>query len=522
MNQVVALLQKFGLLPGPDSGSTSNGKRQLDSGETTDKTLDKAEHSKSLLEKFALDDAHSEASPDEDVLPQRRPSVIAYQTLWLQELVRNLLTKRHPRMAEILDNLDRRPATDDRQDETRRMMQRLSSILKGFALEFNTLTIDIPGFDAMRLSFSEVSDVKEQDAPKPYGVVSKGATRPQTTKTRTYTRFRIATQSWCLSIRGYRGRIEFYLLTATDVFVLSQSETPVRLRSVLMLNDRLGMDIWMIDSLPADPDEVFYVCRSLFRNLLFASAEDVKEELDTAAVLQTLEGDALKTTVRELLLAGQNMAQKIVSQQEEIQNRIARDLHDTVISDLMALKRSLAGDAELSEEQLNSSLETICQNIREICHDLTPRDLKDWGLQTVVEDMLERVAQRTGADCSFECETELPEFPYPVQLHLFRIIQECLNNIEKYAKASRILVKFDVEEQTVKLSMRDDGRGFAVTEIEAKRAREGGTGMSGIRERAEMIRCFYPTKLKFESAPGKGSVTTLEMRLNESNWAPRD
>jgi signal transduction histidine kinase len=306
-----------------------------------------------------------------------------------------------------------------------------------------------------------------------------------------------------------------YLVPSSDLYVLFQSETPVRLRMVLNLDERIGMQIWKIEGLPVDLDELYNICRNQFRNMLFASAQNLKDDLDSGAFLQNLEGEALKNTVRELLLAEQNMAQKIVSQQEEIQNRIARDLHDAVIADIMTLKRSVSGDAAMTNEQLSVALDSICQRIREICHDLTPRDLRDWGLQTVIEDLLERVAQRIGADCSFECEGELPEFPYPVQLHLFRIIQECLNNVEKYADASRVIVKFEVSDQTVRLTMKDDGKGFEAGEMDSRRAREGGTGLSGIKERAEMIRCFYPTKLRFESAPGKGSATFLEMRLTE-------
>jgi len=314
-----------------------------------------------------------------------------------------------------------------------------------------------------------------------------------------------------LSLRGWCGRIEFFLVPATELFLLSQSETPTRLKSVLRLNSRIGA-VWTVDGLPADPDELFYLCRMLFKNLVFASSQGMKEELDTTSVLQNLVGESFLAAVRELIMAEQNLAQRIVSQQEEIQNRIARDLHDAVIADIMTLKRSLSDGAPTLAD-LGQSLDDVCERIRDICHDLTPRDLRDWGFETVVEDLLERVAQRTGADCSFECDGELPELPYPVQLHLFRIVQECLNNIEKYAEASRVSVNIEASEQLVRLTMRDNGKGYVLAEQDFRRAREGGTGLSGIKERADLIRCFYPTKLTVESMPGQGSSTKLEMRL---------
>ena len=375
--------------------------------------------------------------------------------------------------------------------------------MKQFANEFNLLTLEVPGFEPLRLSVSDLSEVKEKDTSRPYGLVKKGSTSMKADKSITNIRFRVATTSWCLSVRGYRGRVEFFLVPASEIFLLSSAETPDRVKSSIILSARTGADAWSLEGLPVESNELYYVCRRLFKNLLFASLQDVGEDLDVNAIatLDRFEGETLKTAARELLMASQNMAQKIVSQQEEIQNRIARDLHDTVIADIMILTRALSGEATVSKADISSGLDQIGQRIREICHDLTPRDLRDWGLQTVIEDLLERISQRTGADCTFQCETEIPDFPFAVQLHLFRIVQECLNNIEKYAEASRVVVKFEVLHQVMRLTMTDDGKGFDPSDLEARRAREGGTGLAGIRERAEMIRCFYPTKLRIDSAP---------------------
>jgi signal transduction histidine kinase len=179
----------------------------------------------------------------------------------------------------------------------------------------------------------------------------------------------------------------------------------------------------------------------------------------------------------------------------------------------MSLKRSLGGDKALGNEEVGLILDQISARLREICHDLAPRDLKDWGLQTVIEDLVERLAQRTGADCSFICDGELPELPYQVQLHIYRIVQESLNNIEKYAQATKIVVKFEVTSAAIKLTLRDNGRGFTSADGEVRSKKEGGTGLSGIKERTEMIRCFFPARLLVVSKPGKGSVTTLEVRI---------
>ena len=441
----------------------------------------------------------------------KRAQAIAYQTLWLRDLVDRLRTESFESAGEEVieePSLDFGDISiDDAWEATRRLMALLYATFKSLALEFNELSNSYTDLARFRISTTDVSEVREQVAPT-------NKDDPNILEeTKIYLRSRASSSSWSLSMRGAPGKVEFFLVPAAEIFLLSQSETSARLKCVLTMNSKIDADVWTIDGLTADPDELFYLVRGLFRNLLVASAVNTMEELLGVHMLQNLEGEALRETVKQIILTEQNMAQKIVSQQEEIQNRIARDLHDAVIADIMSLKRSLAGDKPLASEELSANLDLISARLREICHDLAPRDLKDWGLQTVIEDLVERLAQRTGADCSFICDGELPELPYQVQLHIYRIVQECLNNIEKYAQATKMVVKFEVKASTIKLTLRDNGRGFTSADGETRSKKEGGTGLSGIKERTEMIRCFFPARLLVVSKPGKGSVTTLEVKI---------
>lgn len=442
----------------------------------------------------------------------RRAQQSIYQSLWLRELAYRMVPghKDHTPTPEEF-------AGEEIEEATRALMTLLSATLKGLALEFNELVSDVPELAALRLSTTDVSDVHEDftHQAQENGSHRRTPAVQDEKKSVTYLRCRVSSSTWSLSMRGSRGRVEFFLVPVLEIFKFSRSETPGRLKSVLQMNDKNAPGIWSIDSLPADPDELYYLIRGLFKTLVFASAQGLKDDMIGSAIFENLEGAALRATVRELLLAEQNMAQKIVSQQEEIQNRIARDLHDAVIADIMTLKRQLTGDRRIHDAQLIEGLDAVSQKLREICQDLAPRDLIDWGLKTVIADLLERVEHRTGADCTFECERDLPEFPYPVQLHVYRIVQESLTNIEKYAEATRIIVHIDVSDKIVRFTIRDNGRGVDVNEAEARKSVEGGTGQSGNKERAEMIRCYYPARLRFDSEKGKGSVTTLEMRYND-------
>lgn len=441
----------------------------------------------------------------------RRAQAAIYQSLWLRELAYRMVPG-HKDVALTPEEL----AGEDIEEATRALMTLLYATLKGLVLEFNELVFDVPSLSQLRMSTTEVSEVREDFANQAEETNSQRKSIQQGKKSVTYLRCRASSSTWSLSMRGSHGRIEFFLVPVLEIFKFSRSETPGRLKSVLQMDDKNAPGIWSIDSLPADPDELYYLVRQLFKTLVFASAQGLKDDMIGPSIFENLEGAALRATVRELLLAEQNMAQKIVSQQEEIQNRIARDLHDAVIADIMTLKRQLTGERRIADGELIDGLDAVSQKLREICQDLAPRDLIDWGLKTVIADLLERVEQRTGADCSFDCERELPEFPYPVQLHVYRIVQESLTNIEKYAEATRIIVHIEVSDNIAKFTIKDNGKGVDLSEAEARKAADGGTGQSGNKERAEMIRCYYPTRLRFESEVGKGTTTTLEMRYNDS------
>ena len=218
--------------------------------------------------------------------------------------------------------------------------------------------------------------------------------------------------------------------------------------------------------------------------------------------------------IQELTLDKQNLAYKVVSQQEEMKNRLARELHDTIIADLMMLKRYLTGDKKLSTEETIEIVDHVVRQLRDICSDFAPRNFREWGLKMCLEDMLERMSQRTGIKTNFKADHELPQLPDPVGLHIFRIIQESLNNVEKYSGASE--VSFLIEkpkDKMIRFILNDNGKGFDTDDNTRERSDTGGMGMGGMKERADLIRCFYPCTLDVISKPGMGSTIILELEI---------
>ncbi|MBN9393660.1 MAG: hypothetical protein J0H83_00330 [Candidatus Melainabacteria bacterium] len=237
--------------------------------------------------------------------------------------------------------------------------------------------------------------------------------------------------------------------------------------------------------------------------------------------------------INDLVFEKQNLAYKVASQEEEMKHRLARELHDTIIADLMMLKRYISGDKQMTMEQIVEIIDHVLRQLRDVCSDFAPRHLKEWGLRMCIEDLLQRMSARTGVKTSLNWLGAAPDLPDPVLIHIFRIIQEALNNVEKYSGATRVDVSVEMSASGVlKFLVADNGRGVASgadgddrdqdqdpdgdpsATGEAERdatGRSGGMGMSGMKERCDIIRCFLPANLTFDSQPGQGFKTQLEV-----------
>lgn len=94
-------------------------------------------------------------------------------------------------------------------------------------------------------------------------------------------------------------------------------------------------------------------------------------------------------------------------------------------------------------------------------------------------------------------------------------MQEALNNIEKYSEARNVKVRLKREDELFTIEVSDDGKGFDSSETGKDRATasSGGFGLPSINERLEIIRAYYPARLKIESSPGQGTSIKLEITV---------
>lgn len=329
-------------------------------------------------------------------------------------------------------------------------------------------------------------------------------------------RCRISDRYWSFSMRGDLSGavIELYLIPTHELLNPVMAETDSTLRARFRFDVVGGLRAWTSSGFPVYIDEARASARSVIKEIIQRAEEFSGGQTNAESSVDFSAGGNMMKKVIELSQQKAGLAEKLVYRHESLQNRIARDIHDAVIADVLAVKRAFSeGGVPLSPKEIVVSLDAVAERLRNICQDLSTRDLQDWGLKTVMRDVLERVGDRCKAQWSLNCEGELPTLQYEVELHLYRIIQECLNNIEKYAKATRIQILVTQQNGVLSVTVQDDGVGFDTAQRTTRKANEGGMGLNTIRERVALIQCFHPAQVWIQSEIGKGTKTTVQINL---------
>ncbi len=180
---------------------------------------------------------------------------------------------------------------------------------------------------------------------------------------------------------------------------------------------------------------------------------------------------------------------RIMASQEKERTAIARELHDELGQVLTALRmdavwmqeRLKESDPRIAERALTMCdlIDKTINDVRSIAIRLRPGVLDDLGLVDALEWLTSDFENRSGITCVFE-QVNVPELNETISTAAYRICQEAMTNVARYAEASRVSVVLKAEKNIVSLSVRDDGNGFdtaGLTEFE-------GVGIAGMRERA--------------------------------------
>jgi signal transduction histidine kinase len=225
---------------------------------------------------------------------------------------------------------------------------------------------------------------------------------------------------------------------------------------------------------------------------------------------------------------------------ERERTRWAREIHDESIQGIGALRLQLANARDAHDgDTLRAAVDTVLEGLgteidglRHLITELRPAALDDLGLAAA----LEALARRAQAIDGLEVTTEIELGPQPggagangagdmagaqangggrldaeLESTVYRIVQEALTNVSRHAQATRAVVSVREHDGVLRASVTDDGRGLPEASRLGPRGDglEGGFGMSGMRERAELV----GGELEFLPAPGKGTTMRLTVPL---------
>lgn len=194
---------------------------------------------------------------------------------------------------------------------------------------------------------------------------------------------------------------------------------------------------------------------------------------------------------------------------EAERKRWARELHDETLQGLGALKLALRGalrtdDADKREALVVGVVDQLDREIsglRAIIRDLRPAALDDLGLAAALTTLAERVRERGGLSVEIDVELGEERLDPETEIAAYRVVQEALTNVVKHADAGRVSVRVRRDAERLSALVVDDGVGLG----NAPRSAEGGLGITGMRERAELL----GGSVAVRSEPGRTEVELL-------------
>jgi PAS domain S-box-containing protein len=227
----------------------------------------------------------------------------------------------------------------------------------------------------------------------------------------------------------------------------------------------------------------------------------------------------------EEVMAGQVrlrlLSRKLIGAQEAERRRIAREMHDEVGQTLTALKLQLqalgavtgaAGAGGEAEARLGECVVTVEQTIaqvRNLSVDLRPSLLDDLGLVAALRSYAARQSGLSGVAISMASDESEPRPGPDVETSCFRVVQEALTNVIRHARARSVRIELKQGEGRLRLTVRDDGVGFDLSEARARASRGESLGLLGMHERVALLGGSF----RIDSAPGQGTTVRAAFPL---------
>ncbi|GGG66106.1 tetratricopeptide repeat-containing sensor histidine kinase [Epilithonimonas arachidiradicis] len=191
--------------------------------------------------------------------------------------------------------------------------------------------------------------------------------------------------------------------------------------------------------------------------------------------------------------------QAVLQGEEQERQRIAQDLHDSMGGMLANIRMSISANELYQSTDIVEKLDKSISEMRRISRNLMPETLKNLGLETALKELCESMTHKHFS-IQFEAFDVSEKIPFQIQLAFYRIAQESISNVIKYAQANNVIVQISQDGNTLTLTVEDDGVGFDKSKITY------GLGLKNIENRVRLIN----GKVEIHSVKGEGTTINVE------------
>ena len=207
---------------------------------------------------------------------------------------------------------------------------------------------------------------------------------------------------------------------------------------------------------------------------------------------------------REALAAHRTFSKRLIQAQEMDREVFSNTMHDSIGHGMLVLKQNLDKLASSDSPTQNTSRADelrrqaaycgeILDEVRRISHDLHPHLLKRLGLKSAIESTVEMAFSTQ----SIEWQADIGDVPRGInkerEIVIYRVIQECLNNILKHADATEVIIALSSDNKMIRVNIKDDGKG-----IDPGEASEIGQGLYGMKDRVELFGGWFSIESRLD------------------------
>ena len=251
-------------------------------------------------------------------------------------------------------------------------------------------------------------------------------------------------------------------------------------------------------------------------------------QVESEQKIADLQVARLKESQQREALRGE-LFRRVVAAQESERQRIARDLHDETGQALTAIGLGLRGlesrinrdpqQAALTLQELQTLTAESLKELQHLMADLRPSHLDDLGLPAALRWYATKIEERVPLKVSVDISGPEQPIAEPAKIAMFRIVQEALNNVIRHAEARNASISLQFADEGVRVSIRDDGRGFDLAQLRrTQSSARPPLGLAGMQERAALL----GGAVSVRSGPGEGTVIEAVVPYRDQGEDPRD